>query len=253
MREGSSASPEARFERTAEFFGPEGFAAIRKASVAVFGLGGVGGHAAVCLARNGIGALHLIDFDLVSESSLNRSAYAGPSDVGARKAEVLRLYLQRTCPDTDVRISCEFADLESIPVLLEQDRGGWVVDAIDSLNPKVQLLQYCVSNGIPVVSSMGASCRIDPSAIRVDDISRTEACPLARKVRSYLRRRGVTTGIECVFSVEVPPVRPGPPDESEMIQRRGRIRNRLPGAGAIPGMFGCACAAVVLKGIAKAG
>jgi tRNA A37 threonylcarbamoyladenosine dehydratase len=249
QHEGSSGSPEKRFARTAEFFGPEGFDRIRNASVAVVGLGGVGSHAAVCLARNGIGDLLLIDFDVVTESSLNRSPFAGPSSVGLPKAEVLARHLAEVSSGTRVRWLREFMDGKTIADALTF-RPSWVVDAIDSLNPKVCLIQHCLSSSIPIVSSMGASSRIDPSAVRVDDISKTGICPLARKVRQYLRRRGVESGLTCVYSIETPAVRPGPPDDSEQLVRRGRVRNRLPGAGALPGIFGYACAAVVLKGIA---
>jgi tRNA A37 threonylcarbamoyladenosine dehydratase len=215
----------------------------------VIGLGGVGSHAAVCLARNGIGGLLLVDFDLVTQSSLNRSPFAGPSIVGMAKAEALAGHLAETCPETRVRWVREFMDEKTIPAVLAA-APSWVVDAIDGLNPKVCLIQHCLASGIPIVSSMGASSRIDPAAVRVGDISATEVCPLARKVRQYLKRRGIDSGLTCVYSVETPSVRPGPPDDSEALLRRGRIRNRLPGAGALPGIFGYACAAVVLKKIA---
>jgi len=246
---GCSGSTDGSFARTAEFFGPEGFARVRKASVAVIGLGGVGSHAAVCLARNGIGRLLLVDFDQITESSLNRSPFAGPADVGHPKARVLAAHLAEVCPATAVDVRQEFLDASTVGSILTPG-PDWVVDAIDSLNPKVSLAQYCVGCSIPMVSSMGASSRIDPSSIRVGDISETGVCPLARKVRQYLRRRGVLSGVTCVYSTETPAVRPGPPDDSESTVRRGRVRNRLPGAGAIPGMFGYACAAVVLEGIA---
>ncbi len=252
MRQGSSASTEARFARTAEFFGPDAFARIRGSLVTVIGLGGVGSHAAVSLARNGLGRMLLVDPDLLTESSLNRSPFAGPEDVGGLKAELLARHISRVCPETGCAWMDEFADEETVPRILDP-RPDLVVDAIDGLNPKAALLAFCVSRGIPVVSSMGASSRIDPSAVRVGDISLTDVCPLARKVRQYLRRRGVSSGVTCVWSVESPPVPPGPPDDSEMVVRRGRIRNRLPGAGALPGIFGYACAAAAMRILADPG
>lgn len=241
-----------RFARTAEYFGEEGFARIRRARVAVIGLGGVGSHAAVCLARNGVGRLLLVDSDRVTESSLNRSAWAGPAEVGDWKADSLAGFLTKTCPGVEVLPVRMFVDSGSLPVL-GLETADHVVDAIDSLNPKVELIRHCVERGIPLVSSMGASCRIDPSAVRLADISETRHCPLARKVRQYLKRRGVTGGVVCVYSEEVPSVEAGPPDDSEWVERRGRTRRRLPGAGALPGMFGNACAAVVLSSLAGAG
>lgn len=237
---------EARFARTCEFYGPEAFLRIRAASVAVIGLGGVGAHAAAALARNGVGRLLVVDSDILTESSLNRSPFAGPADVGCMKAGALARHLAATCPDTSVESSEVFVDDANIEELL---RFGpdLLVDSIDSLNPKVALLEACVTSGLTVVSSMGASRRQDPSCIRVDDISRTSVCPLARKVRSYLGRRGIRSGIRCVFSIEVPPVEAGPADDSELLQRRGRIRRRLPGIGPLPGIFGYACAAEALR------
>lgn len=243
---------EDRFARTAEYFGADGFARIRSSRVAVIGLGGVGSHAAVCLARNGVGGLLLVDCDRVTRSSLNRSAWAVPDDVGAWKADSLAAYLASSCPDARTTAARVFVDAASLPALGLESLDH-VIDAIDSLNPKVELICYCVERGIPLVSSMGASCRIDPSAVRVGDISETRHCPLARKVRQYLRRRGVTGGATCVYSEEVPSVEAGPPDDSEWIERRGRTRRRLPGAGALPGMFGYACAAVVLSRLAVSG
>ncbi|NLP06326.1 tRNA threonylcarbamoyladenosine dehydratase [Candidatus Fermentibacteria bacterium] len=238
-----------RFARTAEFFGGDGFDRIRNSRVAVIGLGGVGSHAAVCLARNGVGELLLVDCDRVTWSSLNRSAWAVPEDIGAWKADSLAAFLVSSCPGTRTTAVRVFVDEASLPSLGLESLDH-AVDAIDSLNPKVELIRYCVEKGVPLVSSMGASCRIDPSAVRVGDISVTRHCPLARKVRQYLRRRGVTGGVTCVYSEEAPPVEAGPPDDSEWVERRGRARRRLPGAGALPGMFGYACAAVVLSRLA---
>ncbi len=246
MPGGFSVGVDGRFARTLEFFGPEAFERIRNSTVAVVGLGGVGSHAAVSLARNGVGGLIVVDSDVITESSLNRSPFACPSDVGRPKAELLARHLASACPGTVVVPLVLFLDQENTGAVL--DRGpGLVIDSIDSLNPKVALLAACVTGGTPVVSSMGASRRMDPSKIVVDDISKTSVCPLARKVRSYLGRRGIRTGIRCVFSTEVPPVEAGPPDDSEMLERRGRIRRRLPGIGPLPGIFGYACAAEALR------
>ncbi|HOF67587.1 MAG TPA: tRNA threonylcarbamoyladenosine dehydratase [Candidatus Fermentibacter daniensis] len=241
---------EAAFARTLEFFGREAFDRIRRSSVAVIGLGGVGGHAAVALARNGVGRLLLVDSDVITESSLNRSPFALPGDIGRYKAELLAEHVSAACPGTQATPLVLFVDENETAAIL-----GWkpdlVIDSIDSLNPKVSLLEACVRAGVPVLSSMGASRRLDPSKLRIDDISKTSGCPLARKVRSYLGRRGIRSGIRCVFSTEVPPVEAGPPDGSEMLERRGRVRRRLPGIGPLPGIFGYACAAEALRLLAS--
>ncbi len=240
----------ARFGRTADLYGEDGFARLRRARVAVAGLGGVGAHAAVALARSGVGALLLIDFDVVTASSLNRSPAAGPDDLGRPKVEVVAGHLRRTCPDTEVLTSREFIDAAAAPVLLPAaDPPAAVVDAIDSLNPKVALLAHCALAGLPVFSSMGAAGRRDPTALATGDIAESEVCPLARKVRGRLRRQGVARGIRCVWSRE-PPAGALPADLGDLTSDRGRVRNRLPSQMSLPGMFGYALAALVLEHLA---
>ena len=128
----ASERPE-RFGRLVDYYGEEGFRRVRTARVAVVGLGGVGSHAALALARSGVGGLRLIDFDLVTATSLNRSAAAGPADVGRPKAEALAEQLARTCPDTAVEVRLAFCDAETALALLAPPLD-WAIDAIDSLN-----------------------------------------------------------------------------------------------------------------------
>lgn len=250
MHEGSSAVPEfpRRFTRTVDLYGSGGFARIRTATVAVVGLGGVGSHAALALARSGIGGLHLIDFDTVTESSLNRLTAAGPTDVGLPKVEVVARHLAASCPDTRTRVSVAFFQAEAAARLLAPP-CDLVIDAIDSLNPKVALLAYCVGHGLPVVSSMGAAGRRDVGKVRVDDIAATRGCPLARRVRRMLRLAGVVTGVPCVYSIEQGSG-PLPPDEGEPHFGPGRVRRRLPSSIALPGIFGYGVASLALDRIA---
>jgi tRNA A37 threonylcarbamoyladenosine dehydratase len=240
MRGDSSGSElPGRFTRLVDFYGEAGFRRIRAARVAVVGLGGVGSHAAVAL---------LVDFDLVTQSSLNRAAVAGPADVGRPKAEVLAEQLARTCPDTGVETRRVFCDARAAPALFDP-RPDWVIDAVDGLNPKVDLLEFCVRAMLPVASSMGASAHRDPTQLCAGDISETRTCPLARQVRLRLRRRGIDKGILCVWSSE-PAGEPLPPDLGDRILDRGRVRNRLPSQITVPGTFGYALAALVLERIA---
>jgi tRNA A37 threonylcarbamoyladenosine dehydratase len=232
-----------------DLYGGEGFASIRAAAVTVVGLGGVGSHAALALARSGIGALHLIDFDAVTESSLNRLTAAGPADVGLPKVDVVARHLATSCPDTRTRVSAEFFQADAAARLLAPP-CDLVIDAIDSLNPKVALLAYCVHHGLPVVSSMGAAGRRDVAKVRVDDIADTRGCPLARRVRRLLRLAGVATGIACVYSIE-PGVGALPPDEEEPQLGPGRVRRHLPSSIALPGIFGYGLASVALDRIAS--
>ena len=237
-----------RFGRVADLYGAAGLARLRKARVAVIGLGGVGAHAAVCLARSGVGTLVLVDFDLVTASSLNRSPVAGPADVGRPKVEVLAEHLALTCPDTVVVARRDFCHAETLTDLLQPGTpaaADLVVDAIDSRNPKVTLLAFCLAQKVPVVSSMGAAGRRDPAALRTGDLEETRVCPLARQVRRLLKHRGVAGVLPCVWSEE-PPAPCFPPDLGDRILERGRVRNRLPSQMALPGIFGYAVAALAL-------
>ncbi len=239
----SSAWPE-RFTRTVDLYGDDGFTAIRAASVVVCGLGGVGAHAALVLARSGIGRLTLIDFDPVTASSLNRSPCATLADVGRPKVAAVGEFLRRTCPDTAVDEVEAFFHADTADTLLAPP-PACVVDAIDALNPKVELLAACVARGIPVASSMGAAGRTDVSFVRAGDLWESRRCPLAGRVRKYLRRRGVTAPIPCVWSEEEP-AEALAPDADDPRYDRGRIRNRLPSGIALPGIFGYALASLAL-------
>jgi tRNA A37 threonylcarbamoyladenosine dehydratase len=259
MPEGSSGSldrrphpgyPE-RFTRTVDLYGEEGFARIRRAEVVVIGLGGVGSHAALALARSGIGALRLVDFDPVTVSSLNRSPVSGPADVGRPKVEVIAEHIQKTCPDTTCKTSQLFCHEETVAEILTP-APGCVADAIDSLNPKTALLEYCVRHGLAVCSSMGASSRRDAAKVRTGDISQTAICPLAKKLRARLRHRGIGAGITCVYSLE-PPDPALPPDLGDLTCDRGRVRNRLPSQISLPGIFGYTLALLVLEHLASGG
>ncbi len=237
---------ERRFDRVVDFLGEETHRRLMKARIVVIGLGGVGCHAAIALARCGAGTLKLVDFDLLTETSLNRNPIAGLSDIGKPKVEVLASQLRKTCPNTEIETDVEFFHENTASKILDPP-PDIVVDAIDSLNPKVALLEYCIRNRIPVVSSMGASGRRNPSLVRRGDISQTNNCPLARQVRKYLRTRGISEGIQCVYSVESAGKHALPPDTDDQTLIRGRIRNRIPSLITMPGIFGYALADLVLE------
>lgn len=239
-----------RYGRTVDLLGPEGFARLRRARVVVVGLGGVGGHAAVALARAGVGCLRVVDFDRVTWSSLNRSAFATPANVGQPKVLALRDHLHALDPSVQVETRECFFHQDTAEEILD-DSMDFLIDAIDSVTPKVALLLACHQRGLPVVSCMGASARTDPTALRVSDISETSICPLARVIRKKLRRHGVERGVLTVYSVE-PGRAPLPPDEDEDTFRRGRIRRRLPSLGMLPGIFGFAAASLVISELTRA-
>lgn len=238
-----------RFKRVVQFYGEAGFRSIRRSTVLVAGLGGVGSHCALALARTGTGRLILVDFDVVSESSLNRNPLAGPSDIGRMKSAALADALERTCPDTEYVQVNAFLSGEYLSRCPLDGSISAVADAIDSVNPKTHLIQHCIENGIPVFSSMGAAGRRDPSLVRTGDISESGGCPLARVVRKYLRRRGIEDGVTCVWSTEKA-VDALPPDDEPRLERRGRIRNSLPSIVTMPGMFGYSLAQLILDRLA---
>ena len=236
-----------------DFFGEEGFQTIKESAVTVIGLGGVGCHAAIALARSGIGSLHLVDFDSVTETSLNRNPLAGSRDCGSYKVDVVSKQLRSTCPATEITVLKEFFHSDTAGLVFSQ-RPDAAVDAIDSLNPKAELIRYCVSNGITLFSSMGASGRSNPSLVRTGDIFETSCCPLARQLRKYLRKRGVTEGVPCVYSIEKAGDHSLPPDKEELTYERGRVRNRIPSLITMPGIFGYTLAGMVLEHLSgKAG
>ena len=233
MPKHSSDFPE-RFVRTRGLYGPEGFAAIRRASVMVVGQGGVGAHAAAALARTGVGRLILVDFDTLSASSLNRfPAPVAEPEIGRPKVALMREFLARTCPDTDtVAHDGRFAPETAETIFALDPR--FVIDAIDRIDDKILLLTECVRRGQPVVSSMGAAGKIDASRVRTADISETTVCPLAGRVRRALRKAGVESGVRCVYSLEksVSRTKTGLPDSD----------SGLPSSIALPGIFGYALA-----------
>ncbi len=253
MQEHSSGSDDtaARYGRTIDYLGREGFERLRASRVMVLGLGGVGSHAASALVRAGIGRITVVDFDQVTWSSLNRNAFAVARDVGRPKAQVLRDYLMQVDPSVEVGAVEAFVHHDSVEELMKQE-PNFVVDAIDSAGPKVALLRHCHQRLLSVVSCMGAAGRSDPTLLRVGDIGETRICPLARVIRKQLRRVGIVQGITTVFSVEEA-VDALPPDLEEETLRRGRARNRLPSLGVMPGIFGYAAAGVVISRLTGVG
>lgn len=246
-----------QFDRTARLMGRRAVATLGQAKVAVFGLGAVGSFATEALARAGVGYLRLVDFDRVEPSNLNRQLYALHSTLGRKKSMIARERVLDIHPMCRVEIHDTFVNADSLDALLSEDLDV-VVDAIDGLNAKVNLLVAARQMELPVVSSMGAGGRMDGSLIRTGDISDTQVCPLARMVRRRLHRRGVFTGIRCVYSLE-PPVRsPGAerlPDQetqnSGESTGHGRQRPPIGTIPWIPGIFGLTLAAEAVQAIIR--
>lgn len=222
-----------RFARTELLLGEEAMSRLGEARVVVCGLGAVGSYAIEALARAGVGTLRLVDFDVVQKSNINQQLYALESTLGQPKVTVATRRVCDIHPACRVEAMHTFIDEATLPDVLGGEPDV-VIDAIDSLNPKVNLLHAAVMAERVVISSMGAATRTDPSAIRVADIAETEGCPLARLIRKRLRRRGITSGIRCVYSTESPQKRGASPEAKE----RGRPRAPLGSISFLTGMFG---------------
>lgn len=196
-----------RFDRTGRLLGDSAMERLSKARVIVFGLGGVGSYAAEGLVRSGIGHLTLVDFDTVCVTNANRQLHATAKTVGKPKAELMALRCKEINPDVHVEGLREFYRDELADQLLAPGSYDYVVDAIDNVKAKLHLLHRCVSLGIPVVSSMGAAARLDPTAIRVEDLCETHMDPFAKDIRKLLKRKYEVntdrpTGITAVYSIE---------------------------------------------------
>jgi tRNA A37 threonylcarbamoyladenosine dehydratase len=230
-----------RFTRTKLLIGQEGLDALARTSVIIFGLGGVGSYVAEALARAGVGRFRLVDYDVVDISNINRQIIALDSTVGKPKAKVLAARLREINPDAALEPRVEFYTIEKGEELLS---GGfdWVVDAIDTTTGKLDVISRCLANGQQVISSMGAGNKLDASKLRVDDISRTSICPLARIVRKELGKRGIRRGVSVVWSPECPLV----PRE----QLTHASRRQLPGSiSYVPATAGLLIASHVVNKI----
>lgn len=236
-----------RFERLALLVGESGMVRLTQARVLLVGVGGVGSYAAEALARAAVGHLHLIDFDDIRPSNVNRQLHALRSTIGRPKIEVMAERLQSINPEGHLTTTDRRLRTDSDFSFLSRDLD-YVVDAIDEAPAKAALLAACVSRGIPVVSSMGAANKLLPAQVRVCDISRTRQCPLARSIRKQLRRMGLCRDILVVYSEE-DPIRlagAGGAFQAEQAPEEGERRPQ----GTIsymPALFGLRCAAVVIQ------
>lgn len=196
-----------RFDRTGRLLGDAAMEKLATSRVTVFGLGGVGSYAAEGLVRSGVGHLTLVDFDDVCVTNINRQLHATARTVGKCKAELMAARCREINPEATVVAVKEFYREELAETLLTKETD-FVVDAVDNVKAKLHLLQRCVQLGVPVVSCMGAAGRLDPTAVRVADLSETVMDQFAKDVRKHLRRKygigadGEPTGIAAVFSVE---------------------------------------------------
>jgi len=237
-----------QYSRTRLMLGVDGLNRLRRARIALFGLGVFGGYVAEALARSGIGNMDLIDDDSIHLTNLNRQIFALHSTVGMTKVEAAKLRILDIDPTIKVRTFQTFY----LPETAEQfdfTQYDYVIDAIDTVTGKLALYEQAKAAGVPVISSMGTGNKLDPTGFRVADISKTSGCALARIIRKECGKRGIK-GIKVVYSPELP-LEPQS-DEVQEPQREGSSRRSLPGSTAfVPGVAGLIIAGEVIKDLCK--
>ncbi len=230
-----------QFSRTQLLLGSDSMKKLSQSHVAVFGIGGVGGFAVEALARSGIGELDLIDNDTVSLSNLNRQIIALHSTIGQYKVDAAAKRIYDICPETNVNIfKCFF--MPETSNMFDFSRYDYVIDAIDTITGKIEIIMKAKEAGVPIISSMGAGNKLDPTAFRVADIYSTKVCPLARVMRHEMRKRGVKD-LKVIYSEE-------PPLHSEAFSEESH--KPVPGSSAfVPSVAGLIIAGEVVKDLVK--
>ena len=230
-------------ERTQLLLGDEKLNKLAQAHVLVVGLGGVGAYVAEQLARAGIGQLTLVDGDIIEASNRNRQLPALISTTGENKARIMAARISDINPTIQLKVLTAYQEEDSIHRLLQDQTYDYVVDAIDTLGPKMALLKSCLNHETPVISSMGAGGKLDPSQIQLADLSKSHHCKLARMLRKRLHREGIYQGIQVVFSPEEVP-------EEAVRSEQGRNKKSTVGTiSYMPAAFGCFCASAVIRSL----
>lgn len=225
---------ENRFSRTEALLGEQAMEKLKKARVAVFGIGGVGGHVVEALMRSGVGAVDIVDSDKVCLSNLNRQIIATESSIGKYKVDVMKERILDINPEAVVNVHKCFY-LPETKDEFDFSQYSYVVDAVDTVTAKIQLVMEAAEAGVPIISSMGAGNKLDPTAFQVADIYKTSVCPLAKVMRRELKKRGIKK-LKVVYSREQPVV-----------------KNAVPASVAfVPSVVGLIIAGEVIKDLAKA-
>lgn len=231
--------------RSEMVLGEEALEKLKASHVLVAGLGGVGSWAAEMVCRAGVGRMTIIDGDIISIGNINRQLPALTSTIGKQKAEVMGARLKDINPALNLKVISEFIRDQRMIDILEEEKYDFVIDAIDTLSPKVFLIYHSLRLKIKIVSSMGAGGKFDPCNIKVADISDTKYCNLARMLRKKLHKLGVRDGFPAVYSPEV--------IDKDKIIRGSAESNKASSVGTIsymPATFGIVCASVVIREIA---
>ena len=230
-------------ERTTLLLGEEKLEQLKRASVLVVGLGGVGAYAAEMIARAGVGRMTIADADTVSATNINRQLIALHSTIGREKSDLMAERLRDINPEIELTVINRFIKDDETDALLDSDSFDFVVDAIDTLSPKLALIKGALDREIPLVSSMGAGAKTDPTKMEICDISRTHHCPLAHMLRKRLHKIGIRKGFHAVFSPEH--VREG----AMILCEEQNKKSNTGTISYIPALFGIGCASVVVRSL----
>lgn len=228
--------------RTELLIGKENIEKLANAHVLVAGIGGVGAYAAEQICRAGVGKMTIVDSDIVNPSNCNRQLIALTTTIGKSKVELMKDRLLQINPDLKLNALQIYLKDEKIPDLLNSDKFDYVVDAIDTLSPKLYFIVNAYKLGVPIVSSMGAGGKFDPTQVRIADISATYNCKLAYYIRKKMHKLDIYKGFKAVFSAEEV-------DRSAIVVTENEL-NKKSTVGTIsymPAVFGCACASVVIR------
>ena len=239
----SSASNEKFFERSKLLLGEANFARLANAHILIVGVGGVGSYAAETIARAGVGKITMVDGDTVDATNCNRQLPALSTTLGELKTAVVAARLRAINPMAEIIEKPIFIENESVEKLLDEAQYDYIVDAIDSLTPKTQLICGALNRNIPLISSMGSGGRLDPLQLKICDISKTNSCALARAVRKKLAESGIRKGVEVVFSPEL--VNPAAVHKSD--PEKGVFRSYVGTISYLPAVFGCVLSSVVIR------
>lgn len=234
-----------RFIRTKMIVGNDGMEKLRKAHVAVFGVGGVGSFSAESLARAGIGELTLIDFDTVDISNINRQIHALSNTVGMSKVELMRDRILLINPECKVTIYESLFNLETVDEIFNPE-WDYVIDAIDMVSSKLLLVETCQRHNVRIMASMGTGNKMDPTKFEVADVFKTSMCPLAKVMRRELRRRGIKK-LKVVFSTE------DPSTPLDLLVDKDNPRKQTPGSVSfVPSVAGLIITSELVKDILEA-
>lgn len=231
-------------ERTLLLIGEENYHKLEQAHVLVVGLGGVGAYAAEMICRAGVGEMTIVDADVVSPSNRNRQLPALKSTHGMLKSEVMEARLLDINPKLKLHVVAKYIKDEEADILLDSAKFDFVVDCIDTLAPKVNLIKKTLERQLPLVSSMGAGAKTDPTKIEIKDISKSHHCPLAHMLRKRLSKLGIKKGFQVVFSSEM-----ARPEAVILVENEQNKKSTVGTISYMPPLFGCHCASVAIRSL----